>query len=83
MKKILGTLLLGTITFSSMYAAGATLNVDDLNCLRVEKQFSEQYKNICVPSKKPENCSTESYDKLKASVKECNFKIIGSLRSAF
>ncbi|QIW10419.1 hypothetical protein [Francisella sp. LA112445] len=82
MKKILKSLFLGTVTFSSMYAAGNTLNVDDLNCLRVEKQFSEKYKNICLPSKKPENCSQESYDKLKSSIKECDFKILGSLRSA-
>ncbi|BCD90234.1 hypothetical protein fh0823_03730 [Francisella halioticida] len=58
------------------------MNVNDLNCLRVEKQFSEQYNNICLPSKKPESCSEESYNKLKYSIKECNFKLIGSLRAA-
>ncbi|API87024.1 hypothetical protein [Francisella uliginis] len=83
MKKILKSLLLGTVTFGSMFAAGNTLNVNDLNCLRVEKQFSEKYKNVCLPSEKPENCSTESYDKLKSNIKECDFKLLGSLREAF
>ncbi|WP_150468363.1 hypothetical protein [Francisella sp. SYW-9] len=83
MKRVLKSLFVGTVTFTSMYAAGNTLNVSDLNCLRVEKQFSEKYRNICLSSKKPEDCSTESYDKLKSNIKECDFKILGSLRSAF
>ncbi|MED7789171.1 hypothetical protein [Francisella sp. 19X1-34] len=82
MKKILKSLFLGSITFSSMYAAGNTLNVDDLNCLRVEKKFSQKYKNICLPSTKPENCSAQSYQKLQSSIKACDFKVIGSLRDA-
>ncbi|AFJ44033.1 hypothetical protein [Francisella orientalis] len=69
------------IIFSaSVYAADEQLTSGDLNCLQEQKHQGEI--KTCLPSKKPDNCSEEDYEKLKSSVQECSFKVRGALRSA-
>ncbi|QIW10418.1 hypothetical protein [Francisella sp. LA112445] len=85
MKKI-ALILLSIVMSSSVYAAdvqlssGSQINTGDLNCLQLQKHAGK--KSFCLPSKKPESCSAENYDKLKSNVQECSFKVRGSLRSA-
>ncbi|APC91396.1 MULTISPECIES: hypothetical protein [Francisella] len=79
MKKITLFILL-VVMSGSIYAADQQLTSGDLNCLQQQKH---QGKIItCLPTKKPDNCSPENYQKLKTTVQECSFKIRGALRSA-
>ncbi|APD50395.1 hypothetical protein [Francisella hispaniensis] len=79
MKKI-NLFILLMVMFGSIYAADQQLTIDDLNCLQEQKHHGHII--TCLPTKKPENCSTENYQKLKSTVQECSFKIRGTLRSA-